>query len=136
MLGRRRELESAMAAYSGKFDKQLLKHIYYNLKQKFDGPLIIDVARGVKFSGEWIVQVETDRVEEVDKTELLSHHAIIKIADYALAYVATVPSDVFQFFGMYHAGDVACRYIRNISTFCFGAHVAKVYAEAISAPRQ
>ena len=59
MLDRRRELESAMAAYSGKFDKQLLKHIYYNLKQKFDGPLIIDVARGVKLSGEWIVQRQT-----------------------------------------------------------------------------
>ena len=55
---------------------------------------------------------------------------IIKVADYALAFVATVPVDVFQFFGMYHAGDVATRYIRNISTFCFGAHVAKVYTDS------
>ena len=69
-------------------------------------------------------------IEGVDKTELLNAFDIIKVADYALAYVATVPVDVFQFFGMYHAGDVATRYIRNISTFCFGAHVAKVYTDS------
>ena len=129
MLGRRRELESAMNAYDGRYDKIMLKHIYYALKQKFEGPLIIDVARGVKLTGEWIVRVKADKEDEVDKSELLHAFEIIKVADYALAFVATVPVDVFQFFGMYHAGDVATRYIRNISTFCFGAHVAKVYTD-------
>jgi hypothetical protein len=129
MLGRKRNLDAAMEAYQGKYDKQMLKHIYFNLKQEYTGPLIIDVSRGVKFSGEWLLRIDNSKTNNFDQFKLLPVHEVLKIADYTLAYAMTIPSDVYQLFGMYHTGDNTCRYLRNISKFCFGAYVAKVHNE-------
>ena len=81
MLEHKRELESAMNAYDGRYDKVTLKHIYYALIHKFEGPLIIDVARGLKL---WASSLFASR--QLRRTRLTSQSYYRKSFSHCRAY--------------------------------------------------